>query len=258
MEIAECLGDATVEIETDFALLSVGNGEERPDSWLFATSNAGMLGMTCGSKHARLSVRIERWSADPGPVLDGWEESDEVPFEPLPGGEPARASGFDSAGERGLDLRGLGRARARVCARGRLDTTDDETSDESWLVQFWPDVENLDAMAGAERKLLVPLRPALDLDMLRSEGGSERHFIGPMWDLVHLIRWAPDQVLRATPREISNRLAITHEHVIGGVVALQESWWGSCDADAYSLQLNDPLELRLGQGPWARYAANRT
>lgn len=128
----------------------------------FATSSRGAVAMECDTKHADVHVVLERWDARPPLDLSAWEDRDELPFEEDVGAGPLRLGGFDPAEGHGLDIDGLGRARIRVLASGRHrytygDPIDEAAVPEEWLLQLWPDVSGMDAMAGEPRRLAGPL-----------------------------------------------------------------------------------------------------
>jgi hypothetical protein len=109
-----------------------------------------------------LSVRLERWTARP-PEPPGWEDADELPWQTLPGEPDVQVSGFDPT-DCALPLGDLRTGRVRVLARGRHRYYGDygefrpSLSPEEWLVQWWPEAGDLDALAGGPRRLGVPWR----------------------------------------------------------------------------------------------------
>lgn len=247
--------------DTDFGLLSVGQLEERPDSWVLATSIGGRIGLKCGSRYANLiAVSMERWTSKPPIDLTQWEEWDEVPLDIPADGGPFYVAGFELFDDTHLDVEGLGRARARVLVRGRGEVNggDLHPTDEEWLVQVWPDPEELDALAGDPRVLIHQVNSPTDIEQILA-GDKERDdswsnlFLRQKWELFHLLRWAPDQILRATPRQISTRLGLGHEHVIGGLLGLMDDWYGVSDSDPLGLGPDDGFELRRGEGPFAKH-----
>lgn len=251
--------------DTDFALLSVGQFEERPASWTLATSTQGRIGLTCGSRYANLlSVEMERWTGKPSVDLSVWEEWDEVPLSVIDEDGPFVVAGFEQFEDESLDVEGLGRARARVCVRGRGVTPggDLNRTNEEWLIQVWPDPDNLDAMAGGPRVLIRELpqveEVVADLKAGRFESRKKTAFYGPIHDLVHLVRWAPGEILESTLREIGERLAYPHAHLIGGLYECIDDWYLASETDPLTLEPNDPFEVRLGKGPHRKYLERRS
>lgn len=129
--------------DTDFKII----GACQPDAEFiantnFATSSPGSLTMGAGSKYASVRLRLERWSSEP-PWQPGWEDREDLPFSEHPEGGLLMPHGFDPPrGDVGLDITGLGRAIARVLARGRYDAPDGlgiSAPPEEWLVQLFPD-----------------------------------------------------------------------------------------------------------------------
>ena len=182
---------------TDFAILSVGS-DERPDCATLATSIGPSIGLTCGSRYAELeTVEVERWASEPPDDTDQWEEWDEIPVDFTGNDAPVLIAGFEEFGDSSLDVAGMDRGRARVCVRGRgaVPGGDMRTSVEHWRVRLWPDGENLDAMSGGPRVLIrefSDLQPVLD-DVRAGVIDKWMHrFHEGMWDLAHLVRWAPE------------------------------------------------------------------
>lgn len=152
------LGAVEAEFSTDFAILKAYQGMEDADSGGFAGSRPGAVDALCGTKHANLRVRAERWDSRP-PMQRGWEDVDELPFAEVPDEGPLVLSGFE-ASDVGLDVDGLGRARVLVQARGRhrygYSDFREDLPREEWLLQFWPDPEAQDGLAGDPRRLAGP------------------------------------------------------------------------------------------------------
>jgi hypothetical protein len=151
-------------LSTDFALLSARQSSPRGDATTltFAASAPGVVEMLCGNKYADLSVRLERWDGQPPSPDSLWEDCDELPWETVPDGGPIQVAGFDPADhEEGLPVEGLGRARVQVLAAGRhryyYGGSNEGLPPERWLLRFWPDAEDLDAMAGPPRRVAGPL-----------------------------------------------------------------------------------------------------
>ncbi|GAA4984180.1 hypothetical protein GCM10023225_24170 [Kineococcus glutinatus] len=142
-------------LSTDFAILYVSqDAGDFPGN--FATSGRGWVSAYCGTKYATLDVTVERWDGRPAPVA-GWEDVDEVPFEAIPDGPGLEVAGFEGTGVR-LGAVGLERARVLIHARGRhrygySDFADEGLEPEEWLFQFFPDPDDLDAMAGGPRSI---------------------------------------------------------------------------------------------------------
>lgn len=160
---------ATVEhrLDTDFAMLSVeqesvaGDG---PDCLSFAASAPGVVSMVCGTKYARIVVRLERWDSEPACADARWEDQDELPFAVIDDDPQVSVSGFEPSDGDPLPVEGLSRARVRVHARGRHryshgdDVDLDALPPEEWLIQFWPDPHGHDALEGPPRRIAGPLR----------------------------------------------------------------------------------------------------
>lgn len=358
--MARLLESVESRLSTDFAmLLAEQEPGTRPDAMCFATSNRGAVAMACGTKYADVHVVLQRWDSQPPLDQSAWEDRDELPFEEDVGAGPLQLGGFEPADGPGLDIDGLGRARIRVLATGRHrytygDSIDETAPPEEWLLQLWPDLSGMDAMAGEPRRLAGPLpfgpqaqptpwhaalhawrqtgwaaffssldaftaishgldvaqrglprrelpalaarvhrqlfdrEPAMDtrlapcldaqrtaLDLLGTRldidittfgdlvtallrcgllthtdddavapnpapspvwevldlpeaterslrrQGLQADFAAIQWDLLHLVRWAPDQELRTSPRRIAIRLAVPLEQVSGGFQLLE-------------------------------------
>lgn len=125
----------------------------------YAVSAPGVVAMSCGTKYARLAVYLEFWESEPPPPDERWEDSDEVSFAVVGGSTQLHVRGFESSEGDLLPIYGLDRARARVLARGRHRYTYGDLSPvedlppEEWLVQFWPDPQARDALAGPPRRI---------------------------------------------------------------------------------------------------------
>lgn len=257
-EPARLIGEIVAPlVETDFAKLSVNQQwQQPPDANIFASSTPGALGMICGSRHAKLHVTVQRWSSRPAAAGEDWEDVDEIPFEPLPEAGPLYIFGFDEPGVGGpaLDVSGLGRCVARVCASNRhiadrrYDADGDQTT-ERWLVQLWPDAHGLDPMHAEPRILKTPPRPPKTFDELdQSTGASDPYYheFPAKWDVHHLMRWSPNQVLRTTPFAMAQRLNVSLDHVTGALVALIRHNNVICSLDPKTADPHDEIEVRRG------------
>ena len=151
-----------VEISTDFAILVLeqdpGSG---PPSGPYATSSPGSVAMMAGTKYAEMDVRVERWDAKPPPAGDEWEDQDVLPWRSIDGRSAARLRGFDDVADGEVSLDGLDRARVEILAWGRNryyygggPDDWDGVPRERWLLRFWPDPHDLDALAGPPRRLI--------------------------------------------------------------------------------------------------------
>ncbi len=163
--MARLIGVLEESLSTDFALLAVGQSGaagDGPSTTTYAASGPGAIVMVCGTKYAELEVRVERWDAEPQVPGHGWEDCDELPFEPVSDGGPLQVWAFDPPGdEAGLSVEGLGRARVQVLAAGRHRYGYSDSAEglppERWLVRIWPDGEHRDAMSGSPRRIAGPL-----------------------------------------------------------------------------------------------------
>jgi hypothetical protein len=150
------------QFSTDFANLILEQDPGSGDSpGPYATSAPGWLAMKAGTKYADLDVRVECWDAKPPPPEDEWQDQDVLPWRSIDGSEDAQLRAFDSLGDSAVSLRGLDRARVEVLAWGRnrygYSTGPDDWADlprERWLLRFWPDLDDLDALAGPPRRLI--------------------------------------------------------------------------------------------------------
>jgi hypothetical protein len=156
------LDSMEVQISTDFAILCLA---QDPGPGLtpgpYAASAPGALSMMAGTKNAEMDVRVECWDAMPPPPGDHWEDQDVLPWRSLDGGSEAYLSGFDSPEDNSLSLQGFERARVEVLAwgRNRYGYSDgpydwDGIPREQWLLRFWPDLDDLDALSGPPRRLI--------------------------------------------------------------------------------------------------------
>ena len=240
--------------DTDYVLLSVAQAwQERPDAMVFATSMPGAIGMICGSRFATVEMTVQRWSGRPPAAADEWEDIDEIPFEPIPDGGPLFVFGFDAPGHDGpeLDVSGLGRCRARVCATGRRiadKVAEVDTTGERWLVQIWPDHgDGHDPMSVRPRTLRTAPPPPPDFDQLDRRAGPGDPYYSAFpakWDVFHLLWWSPNQTLSSTPSAIAHRLGVSVDHVIGAIVSLVRHKNASCTVDPRSVGAHDQVELR--------------
>ena len=108
-----------------------------------------------------MDVRVERWDAKPPPACDEWEDQDVLPWRSINGSSEAHLGGFDAADDGAVSLDGLDRARVEILAWGRNryhygGGPDDwaNVARERWLLRFWPDPHDLDALAGPPRRLI--------------------------------------------------------------------------------------------------------
>ena len=118
---------------------------EVPGTQSLAASAPGAVALNAGNR-VNVRIRLERWSARPPGAAGSGTDRDELPWQEVIDGGPL-SIGADDYG--GLDVDGLGRARVAVhavTARGGHD-------DEEWLLQFFPDPDHSDAMAGPPRVL---------------------------------------------------------------------------------------------------------
>jgi hypothetical protein len=143
---------------TDFASLGVVQRDVESgsaDTFTYAASSIGIVGLIAGTKHADIAIRLERWDGRPPPADDDWEDRDELPWESVQGGGELRAVAFEGESD-GLDLTDIKRWRVEILAAGRhrYDYSDfiDELEPERWLLRFWPDLDSLDALAGPPRR----------------------------------------------------------------------------------------------------------
>lgn len=116
-------------------------------------------------------------------------------------------------------------------------------------------------MAGGPRVLIRELD---NVDQLLQELQNntalthrKTRFYGPMWDLVHLVRWAPDQTLQTSIAAIGERLALPHPHIVGGLLGCLDDWHLTSDQDPWTLDAHGGLELKQGVGPYAKYQAQQ-
>jgi hypothetical protein len=156
--MATLIDSVETEFDTDYAILTAHQeGADPLPGVSYATSVPGFVSLQCGTQHPRVSVRAERWDARP-PMIDGWEDFDELPFEEVPNGGDLMLSGFDLSGV-ALDVEGLGAGRVQVFARGRHrygygDPFDPaELSPEVWLLRLFPSPHHRDPMAGGPRRI---------------------------------------------------------------------------------------------------------
>ena len=164
VDVAELLAFVDHELSTDFALLAVGQADtDHADVGDFASSVPGVLSLLCGTKFARIRIRLERWNEAPPVDLSAWEDRDELPFEATKGGGELFSFGFDEQIEPGLDLGSTTRFRVRIQASGRHrygyegpHDPDQEPQHEDWLVQFWPDPDHVGVLTGEPRRLAGP------------------------------------------------------------------------------------------------------
>jgi len=157
------IASAETALDTGYALLYVlqQGSSERPNSTTFAASAPGGIAMMCGTRHARLHVRLERWDSVPPVAEPEWEDRDELPWEPVPDGGPLLTSGDGppAASAPPLDVDGLTRARVEVLAAGRhryrysYRGAVEDLPRERWLLRFWPDEDAQDALAGPPRRI---------------------------------------------------------------------------------------------------------
>lgn len=154
--VPDLLSSVTTELSTDFAILTANqSGHYFAEAGTFAGTAPGALSAICGTKYADVRVRAERWDGRP-PHQFGWEDADELPFEAVSGAGPLVLGGFEPS-DAALDVGDLGRARVLVRARGRQrygysDILDGQPPEE-WLLQFYPDPKELDALSGDPRRL---------------------------------------------------------------------------------------------------------
>jgi hypothetical protein len=157
------LDSVKVQISTDFAILCLeqdpGSGGLSPGP--YATSAPGELAIMAGTKYAEMDVRVDCWDAKPPPPEDHWEDQDVVPWRSLDGASEVYLRGFHPSGDGSVSLKGLERARVEILARGRNRYRYSNGPDdwdgiprEQWLLRFWPDLHDLDAVAGPPRRLI--------------------------------------------------------------------------------------------------------
>lgn len=152
------------DLTTDFALLFVQQEGIAPEAatWTFAASEPGTLAMITGMKYSDLRVRVERWDSRPDWVGDDWEDCDELPWAPVPGGGRLSVSGFDAPTGKGLLIEDIGPARVQVFASGRhqySNTSEDlaHYEPERWLLRLWPEPGPPEPLAGPPRRIAGPL-----------------------------------------------------------------------------------------------------
>ena len=174
--MAHLVGAIERYLETDFALLSaeqdaaVGSGLL---TFTFAASMPGAIAMQAGDKYANLNVRVERWDSRPEWVGDDWEDCDELPWAPVPGGGLLSLRGFDDAPlPEALAVDDMGPSRVQVLARGRYRYGRGEEGGlgpealepEDWLIRLWPEPGPSNPLAGPPRRLAgtvwLDLRPS--------------------------------------------------------------------------------------------------
>lgn len=150
------------DLSTDFALLSAR--QERVDPWglmtTFAATVPGEIALSAGAKNADTRVRLERWDGRPDWVGDEWEDCDELPWAPVPGGGRLSVQGFDPPTGEGLLVEDMGTARVQVFASGRHQYSPGDiegTAPERWLIRLWPEPAPTDALAGPPRRVAGPL-----------------------------------------------------------------------------------------------------
>lgn len=116
--MAALVDSVAAQFDTDFAILSAGqlNVANSP-GMSFAMSAPGYVSLQCGTKYSRVQIRAERWDGWP-PLIDRWEDVNELPFQEVPGGGELTLSGFDQ-GDGDLDVEEFGLGRIQVFARGR-------------------------------------------------------------------------------------------------------------------------------------------
>jgi hypothetical protein len=210
------MGAIEATFSTDFALLGVyqeGAGGEA-ETAVFATSAPGAIALVCGTKYARPTLRLERWSGPPPPADGDWEDSDELPFRERQDKGALVIGGFDGPlpGAPRLDVSGLGWARAQVLARGRhVASYGDDLVDqhEAWLVRLWPDPGHRDALWGGPRTI---------------QGVDEQSFpLTSGWafvsatEVAYVLRWTAPGELQPSVRQIANRMLMSRLSVRQGL-----------------------------------------
>jgi hypothetical protein len=65
------------------------------------------------------------------------------------------------------------------------------------------------------------------------------------WDLYHVIRWAPDGVLRARPGQVAVRLAVPADDVVGGLQLLAAEGRIRTEMDLSTVAADDLVEVSL-------------
>jgi hypothetical protein len=156
--VARLINSVESLFETDFAILQAAqDGGDISPGMSFATSAPGFVSLQGGTKYSTIHIVAERWDAPP-PLVDGWDDYDELPFEEVVNGGPLILSGFDR-GTVGLDIRGLGWGLAQVFARGRhryqynSDIAPGQYTPEEWLVRLYPTGGPASALAGGPRRI---------------------------------------------------------------------------------------------------------
>lgn len=161
--MARLVAELERDLFTDFALLSARQDGVNPSGLTvgtFAASEPGILSMVTGTKYSDMRVRLERWDSRPDWVGDDWEDCDELPWAPLPGGGRLSVQGFDPPTGEGLLVEDIGTARVQVFASGRHQYSPGDlegSAPERWLVRLWPEPGPPDALAGPPRRIAGPL-----------------------------------------------------------------------------------------------------
>jgi len=161
--MARLVSEVERDLFTDFALLSARQDGVNPSGLAvgtFAASEPGILSMVTGSKYSDMRVRLERWDSRPDWVGDDWEDCDELPWAPVPGGGRLSVQGFDPPTGEGLLVEDIGTARVQVFASGRHQYSPGDlegSAPERWLVRLWPEPGPPDALAGPPRRIAGPL-----------------------------------------------------------------------------------------------------
>jgi hypothetical protein len=129
----------------------------------FAASGPGAIALQCGTKHANVHLRLERWDEQPPAAEDDWEDRDLLPWRTVAGGGRLLGHGYEEdEDEDALDLGDLDIGRVEVLAAGRhrygySDFPDDGMPPEEWLLRLWPTAHPVDALSGPPRRIAGPM-----------------------------------------------------------------------------------------------------
>jgi hypothetical protein len=244
------IDDASVE----YGALSVMEDGGRGDgiAGTFAASWLGLLDLKSEVTWAEVAFAMEVLDSRP-PVPEGWDDEDELPFQCASSGRVHLLKDVRTTGDP-VDLGGHERWRVRVMARNRSSSSLSDPAPQGWLLQFWPDPEHLDALAGPARRIA---------------GSTPREFVvtddshfPEEKDVAQLVRWAPKSQPLPSVLRMAERLGVSRSSIRAGLLTIDRLVTQRSSASAFPAGVPDrddePVDFALPEGFGRRYDATAT
>ena len=153
-----------------------------------------------------------------------------------------------------VDLGGCERWRVRVLARNRSSASVSDAGSQAWLLQYWPDPENLDALSGPARRIAG--------SVATEYGVTDGWHFPQEKDVAHVIRWAPKGQPLPSVGQVADRLGVSRSDVRAGLLTVDRLVTQRSSESPFPQGLpigdDEPVVFVLPDGFGRRYDATAT